>query len=221
MGLALQKPLNKVVKDSLNESALKNALLFETFTGLETIKVQAAEGHTQRNWEELNEKASLTNVKMRHISSLSLNWATFVQQMVSVWIVIVGVYLIAAGNLTMGGLIACVLLSGRAMAPLSQVAGLLTRLNQSRESLKHLDELMKKPVERPAGKAKRRRPDRQVRRQSLLPAIAIGQAIGAAEVADIGQRQSQVFKAAALAIGERLDHPIAPWPLRPRQWQRR
>ncbi len=152
MGLALQKPLNKVVKDSLNESALKNALLFETFTGLETIKVQAAEGHTQRNWEELNEKASLTNVKMRHISSLSLNWATFVQQMVSVWIVIVGVYLIAAGNLTMGGLIACVLLSGRAMAPLSQVAGLLTRLNQSRESLKHLDELMKKPVERPAGK---------------------------------------------------------------------
>lgn len=152
MGLALQKPLNKVVKDSLNESALKNALLFETFTGLETIKVQAAEGHTQRNWEELNEKASVTNVKMRHISSLSLNWATFVQQMVSVWIVIVGVYLIAAGHLTMGGLIACVLLSGRAMAPLSQVAGLLTRLNQSRESLKHLDELMKRPVERPAGK---------------------------------------------------------------------
>jgi ATP-binding cassette subfamily C protein LapB len=152
MGLAMQKPLNKVVKDSLNESALKNALLFETFTGLETIKVQAAEGHTQRNWEELNEKASITNVKMRHISALSLNWATFIQQMVSVWIVVVGVYMIAGGSLTMGGLIACVLLSGRAMAPLSQVAGLLTRLNQSRESLKHLDELMKKPVERPAGK---------------------------------------------------------------------
>ena len=90
--------------------------------------------------------------RLRPTSSLSLNWATFVQQMVSVWIVIVGVYLIAAGHLTMGGLIACVLLSGRAMAPLSQVAGLLTRLNQSRESLKHLDELMKRPVERPAGK---------------------------------------------------------------------
>ncbi|MGB4058505.1 MAG: type I secretion system permease/ATPase [Alphaproteobacteria bacterium] len=152
MGLMLQKPLAKVVKASLNESALKNALLFETFTGLETIKVQAAEGHTQRSWEELNEKASRTNVKMRHISSLSLNWAMLVQQMVSVWIVIVGVYLIAEGLMTQGGLIACVLLSGRAMAPLSQVAGLLTRLNQSRESLKHLDDLMKKPVERPAGK---------------------------------------------------------------------
>jgi len=152
MGLALQKPLQKVVKASLNESALKNALLFETFTGLETIKVQAAEGHTQRTWEELNEKASRTSVKMRQISSLSLNWAMFIQQMVSVWIVIVGVYMIDAGILTMGGLIACVLLSGRAMAPLSQVAGLLTRLNQSKESLNHLDELMKKPVERPTGK---------------------------------------------------------------------
>jgi ATP-binding cassette subfamily C protein LapB len=71
MGLILQKPLNKVVKESLNESALKNALLFETFTGLETIKVQAAEGHTQRNWEELNEKASRTSTKMRTISTRS------------------------------------------------------------------------------------------------------------------------------------------------------
>jgi ATP-binding cassette subfamily C protein LapB len=114
--------------------------------------VQAAEGHTQRSWEELNEKASRTSVKMRHISSFSLNWAMLMQQMVSVFIVVVGVYLIGHGMLTQGGLVACVLLSGRAMAPLSQVAGLLTRMNQSRESLKHLDELMKKPVERPVGK---------------------------------------------------------------------
>lgn len=152
MGLYLQKPLEKVVRESLNESALKNALLFETFTGLETIKVQAAEGHTQRNWEELNEKASRTGVKMRHISSFALNWAGFIQQMVSVWIVIAGVYLISLGELSMGGLIACVLLSGRALAPLSQIAGLMTRARQSMQSLEHLDELMKKPVERPKDK---------------------------------------------------------------------
>lgn len=151
-GLFLQKPLAKVVKESLNESALKNALLFETFTGLETIKAQAAEGHTQRNWEELNDKASRTAVKMRHISSFAVNWSVFVQQLTSVFIVIAGVYLIAAGELSMGGLIASVLLSSRALSPLSSVAGLLTRLSQTRESLKHLDELMKKPVERPKGK---------------------------------------------------------------------
>ncbi len=152
VGWYLQKPLEKVVKASLNESALKNALLFETFTGLETVKVQAAEGHVQRSWEELNDKAARTSVKLRHISSFAMNWATFVQQIASVVIVIVGVYLITAGHLTMGGLIACVILSSRALAPLSQVAGLLTRYSQSKQSLNDLDQLMKRPVERPKGK---------------------------------------------------------------------
>lgn len=152
MGWVLQKPLQKVIRQSMNESALKNALLFETISGLETIKVQAAEGHTQRKWEELTEKSSRTAVKSRRISSFALNFAVFIQQFVSVVVVIVGVYMIAGAHLTMGGLIACVILTGRAMAPLAQVAGLLTRYNQSREALRQLDELMKKPVERPADK---------------------------------------------------------------------
>lgn len=152
IGWVLQKPLQKVIKESLHESALKNALLFETIIGLETVKVQAAEGNTQRNWEELSEKSSRTSVKSRRLSSFAQHWAMFVQQMVGVVIVIVGVYLIAAGELSMGGLIASVILSGRALAPLGQVAGLLVRLNQSSQALKQLDELMKKPVERPYGK---------------------------------------------------------------------
>ena len=152
VGFLLQGPLQKIIKESLHESALKNALLFETITGLETIKVQAAEGHTQRNWEELTEKSSRTSVRSRQIAAFAQHWAMFVQQMVSVWIVIVGVFLIAEGNLSMGGLIACVILSGRAMAPLAQVAGLMTRLAQSRQAMEQLDELMQKPVERPADK---------------------------------------------------------------------
>jgi ATP-binding cassette, subfamily C, bacterial LapB len=152
MGFLLQKPLEKIIKQSLHESALKNALLFESIIGLETIKVQAAEGHVQRSWEELTEKASLTAVKSRHISAFAQHWALFIQQMVSVWIVIVGVYMISEGWLSMGGLIACVLLSGRAMAPLAQVAGLMTRFSQSKQALDQLDGLMKKPVERPLGK---------------------------------------------------------------------
>ncbi|MBX2834454.1 MAG: type I secretion system permease/ATPase [Micavibrio sp.] len=152
MGFLLQGPLRKVIKQSLNESALKNALLFETIIGLETVKVQAAEGHTQRRWEELTEKASKTSVKSRQIASFASNWAMFIQQLVSAVIVVVGVHLIIAGELTMGGLIASVILSGRAMGPLAQVAGLMTRLSQSREALAQLDDLMKKNVERPKGK---------------------------------------------------------------------
>lgn len=152
IGMFMQGPLEKVTKQSMMESALKNALLFETISGLETIKVQAAEGHTQRSWEELNERAARTSAKSKQINALALNMATFVQQAASVAVVVLGVYLIANAKLSMGALVACVILTGRAMAPLSQVAALLTRLHQSREGLRQLDELMKRPVERAAGK---------------------------------------------------------------------
>lgn len=151
-GYALQKPLQKITRESLNESALKNALLFETISGLETIKVQAAEGNVQRKWEELTEKSSGTAVKMRRLSAFALNFSMLIQQIVSIFVVVLGVWLITEGQISMGALIACVMLTGRAMAPLTQVAGLLTRMNQSREALRQLDDMMKKPVERPAGK---------------------------------------------------------------------
>ncbi len=152
MGIFMQGPLERVIRQSLHESALKNALLFETIIGLETIKAQAAEGHTQRNWEELSDKASRTAVRSRTLSALAQHWAVLVQQLTTVAVVVCGVYMIAAGNLTMGGLVASVMLTSRAMGPLAQVSALLTRLNQSRQALKQLDELMKKPVERPTGK---------------------------------------------------------------------
>ena len=153
VGFILQKPLQKVIRESMNESALKNALLFETITGLETIKVQAAEGHTQRNWEELTDKSSRTSVKAKKLSTFAQNMAILIQQFASIGIVVLGVYLIHnSDTMQMGTLIACVILNGRALAPLAQVAGLMTRLQQSRESLAQLNDLMKKPVERPAGK---------------------------------------------------------------------
>jgi ATP-binding cassette subfamily C protein LapB len=152
VGLFMQKPLQTAIRESMMESALKNALLFETISGLETVKVQAAEGHTQRRWEELTDKSSRTSVKTRRVNAFALNFATFVQQLVSVFVVIVGVFLIKDAQISMGALIACVILSGRAMAPLAQIAGLLTRMHQSKESLRQLDELMKKEVERPSGK---------------------------------------------------------------------
>lgn len=149
IGFAMQKPMQRVIRESMNESAMKNSHLFETITGLETIKVQAAEGHTQRMWEELTDRASRTAIKSRRLSALGLHLTQFVQQITSVLIVIVGVFLIAEGDITMGALIGCVILSGRAMAPLAQVASILIKFNQSREALQQLDVLMKREVERP------------------------------------------------------------------------
>lgn len=159
LGYLAQKPLQSIIRQSMNESALKNALLFETISGLETIKVQAAEGHTQRKWEELTEKSSRTSVKARRISAKVLNSAMFLQQLTSVLVVIAGVYMISEAYISMGALVACVILTGRAMAPLAQVAGLMTRFNQSKQALVQLDDLMERPVERPAGKHFISKPD--------------------------------------------------------------
>jgi ATP-binding cassette subfamily C protein LapB len=151
-GWVLQKPMEKIMRESMHENALKNALLFETITGLETIKTQAAEGHVQRRWEELTEKGSRTSVRSKKVASLAVNISMFVQQITSVFMVIGGVYMISEAMLTQGALIGSVILVGRALGPLSQVAGLLTRFNQSFQALKQLEDLMRKPVERPQDK---------------------------------------------------------------------
>ncbi len=144
--------INDVIQQSMAENALKNAMLFESVTGLETVKVQAAEGHLQRQWEELTQRASRTSVKMRKVSSSTLYWAGFIQSITGIATIIVGVYMIAAGNMTQGALVASYMLSNRALAPLSAIAGLIIRMKQTRESLAQLDNLMNKKVERPKGR---------------------------------------------------------------------
>ena len=151
-GWILQKPMQRIIRQSMHESALKNALLFETITGLETIKTQAAEGHVQRRWEELTDKGSQTAVKSKRVAAFALNFSLFIQQFTVICMVIAGVYMIADANLSQGALVGSVLLVGRALGPLSQVAGLMTRFNQSIEALRQLEDLMRRPVERPAGK---------------------------------------------------------------------
>ena len=97
--------------------------------------------------------------KSRLLSAITVNLAGSAANFVYVTVVIVGVYRIGDGLLTTGGLVACTILSGRAMAPLGQVASLLTRFHQSKMALETLDGVMRLPVERPADKAFVHRPD--------------------------------------------------------------
>ena len=151
IGFMLQKPLDKVIKESVKENASKSGLIFETLSGLETIKVQAAEGHMQRKWEELNEQSSRTHVKARAISSFGMNSTIFASNICTVGMVVYGAYLINDHVITMGALISAVILAQRTMSPLAAIAGVLTKYSQSKESLVRLNKLMASPVERPAG----------------------------------------------------------------------
>jgi ATP-binding cassette subfamily C protein LapB len=145
----LQRPLASSIKKTYAEGGQKHALLVQSLQGLETIKGLGAEGKMQGAWENfVAQSASSTNMT-RFLSALAIHFSMLAQNITVVGVMIVGVYQIGEHQLTMGGLIACSILSGRAMGPLTQVVSLLTRLNQSLESLKRLNQLIQLPLERP------------------------------------------------------------------------
>ena len=151
-GLIIQRSLSGRVQDLMRYSSQKNATLVEALTGLETIKSMAAESSMQRRWEQVIGNISSLALKTRFLSSSAINITVFLQQMSTVSVVVYGVYLINEGVLSMGGLIAATILTGRALAPLAQLAGTLTRYNQAKAAYKSTDAMMDLPVERPAGK---------------------------------------------------------------------
>ncbi len=151
VGWFLHIRLDEVAARTARESAQKHALLVETIVGLETIKGLGAEGRTQRNWDRFVGMAAETARRSRALSQFGQTLGFLAGQAVSVAVVVVGVYQIFAGELTVGALVACTILAGRAMAPLTQLAALLARFEQSMASLRTIDKIMTLPVERPAG----------------------------------------------------------------------
>ncbi|SCB30217.1 type I secretion system permease/ATPase [Cupriavidus alkaliphilus] len=152
LSLALQGPLSRAVRAGSACAAQRQAVLVETLVGLETIKTTGAEGVAQRQWEQVVGQMARLALRSRWLSACVINAALFAQQAATLAVVVMGVYQIADDRLTMGGLIACTILAGRALAPLSQMAGLTTRYHQARTALAALDRTMALPVERPPGK---------------------------------------------------------------------
>jgi len=148
-GLTVQKKMHALSETTYRASAQRNATLIESLVGLETIKTLGAEGLMQRKWENSAAFLSRTGARLRLLSSSTMNSAVWAQQLITVAVIITGVYLISKGELSMGGLIACSMLSSRAMAPIGQVAGLLTQYHNATTALVSLNGIMNNPVERP------------------------------------------------------------------------
>lgn len=144
----IQWPLARAMKENLQESSQKQGVLIESIEGLEVLKSMRGDAWMQRRWQHYSALQSATGLKTRHYSSLASGVVTLLQQLQTVVLVVAGVYLIDAGTLTMGALIATVMLSGRATAPLGQVVGLAIRYQQAKSALSSLNKLMDMPVDR-------------------------------------------------------------------------
>lgn len=150
-GLLLQRYLAKLARENLREGAVKNGVLLESLDQLETVKATRAEGRNLALWESLSAQLSNASIRLRSVTSMLAHSASLLQQLGYVGIVIVGVYRISAGDMTIGALIACSILGSRAIAPMGQASALLARWQHVKAAVEGLDELMQAPNEQGAG----------------------------------------------------------------------
>ncbi|WP_449466934.1 type I secretion system permease/ATPase [Stenotrophomonas humi] len=150
ISICIQWPLARVMQENLRESSLKQGVLVESIEGLETLKATGGYAYMQRRWEHFSALQSATSMKSKKLSTAATGMVTLLQQLQTVVLVITGVYLITAGDLTMGAMIGTVMLAGRATAPLGQVIGLAVRFQQAKAALTSLNKLMELPVDRDA-----------------------------------------------------------------------
>lgn len=156
--IIIQGPLRRTIEEGSRLASQKYANLIESLAGLETVKLFSAQSQFQFRWEEAVAHMANWNIKSRRITDSIQNTAGFVQQSTNVGMIIFGVYLIAEGDLTMGGLIAATMLSGRAIGPLVQLSILSTRYNQAKSSMTLIEQVMDMPDEQEEGKRYIHRP---------------------------------------------------------------
>ena len=151
VGLVTQPAMDRLSAQSMGQGLLKQTVLVETIGGLETVKTSGAAPILTRRWHAAIEEHSAISLKQRLVANIGVTIAGSAQTMSYAGVVIVGVGLIADGVMTMGGLIACSILSGRAVAPLGQIATLLSRMTATRTAYRQLNGLMNTPAEGPEG----------------------------------------------------------------------
>ncbi|RTE64274.1 type I secretion system permease/ATPase [Amphritea opalescens] len=159
--LYIQKPLARQIEITSKIASQKQATLVEGLTGIEAVKINGAQSQYQVVWEQAVSKMGQHDIQTRKLANGASSLSGFLQQMMTVGIVVLGVYLVAAGDLSMGGIIASVMLAGRAVQPLAQLSLLATRYNQAKASMSLINQVMEMPVEEEEGKSYVSRPKLQ------------------------------------------------------------
>lgn len=142
-----KRPLARKVNESMQASSQRTAHLFETMNGLDTVKALGAEAWSRRKWESLTQKIAFNSLETREITSRVNYINTAVLALVGVAVVAVGAILMNEQAMTLGQIIAVSMLTGRALSPISQIAGLVVRWQQTKYSYEALEKIMNAPTD--------------------------------------------------------------------------
>ena len=155
----MQKPIKKTIQNSAKEDQIKQTVLTETVTGLEIIKSVRAQNRMRTHWEKSISQTSYYGNKSHYLSQIVTYFVGFISQLSGIIIVAGGVILASNGTITMGAIIAAMMLNSRVIGPVSQIAGMIIRLDRTMLSLNNIDEIMNMPVEREQNQKYLSRPD--------------------------------------------------------------
>ena len=155
----IKKPLRASIESTHEASAKKSSILIESLNNIETLKTLGTLNQTQYKWEESTGEIATKSLKSRLLSASIPTITQLLIQLNTVMIIVYGVYMIQDFELSMGGLIAIVILTGRTLAPMGQVAALLTNYEDTKTSYETLNEILSQPSERPDGKKFVQRPN--------------------------------------------------------------
>ena len=161
-GFSLQKAMGRAALDAQADSSLQHSVLVESIAGAETLKSVRAEGQMLGRWRRYSAMSAATSERMRKLTAVAVNLASVSQQMISIGLLIGGFYRFQQGEMTMGAIIAIIMLSGRSLQPVGQLAFLVTRGRQATATLDSLQRMME------AGD------ERQVAMRSIVPEIRAG-----------------------------------------------
>ena len=141
-GLVIQPFLARIAEGSMKTNMSKQSVLVETLNGLETVQATGSGRLMRRRFEEASDAQSDLGLKNRMLSQFAINSAASVQQLAQIATIFYGVFLIQDGIITMGAMIAAVILGGRTLAPLSQLASAMSRANGARQAYRSLSAVM-------------------------------------------------------------------------------
>lgn len=151
LGLLVLIPLRRASAEARARGGVKNAVAVEAITDLETLKAIGGSGRMQARWERQVAESAAANEVSRRWANLATTGSGLASQASSIGIVIIGVYLSLDGQITMGAVIAAMILSGRALAPTAALTGLFVRGSFAIDAMRGLEQIMALPTDRGGG----------------------------------------------------------------------
>lgn len=157
-GLLLQLPMSRLAREGMRESALRNAILVESIERVEEIKALQAEPRFQTLWERFTNTAAQTGIAQRRYTALYVNWTQTLQHLAYTAVLVAGTYMVLAGEMTMGSLIACSILTNRVIVLFMPLGQMFARWQNAKVALAGLNDLLAKPVDHDPERGLLRRP---------------------------------------------------------------